>query len=99
MQAQGRKAPPPILCLLTSGAQWSGRIQTPSTAAAWGLARATRAEAELPVLCVDGSSVGHGASIVEPEIVVSPTARLRRGSSRRLVSRAARPLLVRSGRI
>ena len=42
-------------------------------AGAWGLARAVRAEAQLPLRCLDGSvraALGRGSSLTEPEAVL-----------------------------
>ena len=73
-QATGR-GPAPSTWLLTAGAQRGASVRTPAHAGCWGLARSARAEAQLPLRCIDGS-VADPCTLpaVEPELVLRPRA-------------------------
>ena len=63
-------SPAPSLLLLTAGTEGALR---PAQLGLWGLARSTRAEASLPVLCLDStapSMLSAAPSVSEPEVVV-----------------------------
>jgi hypothetical protein len=77
IQMQTSKTLEPNVWLLTTGAQ------VPSDHAAhagsWGLSRASRAEASLPVMCADVPEhldFAHGLFLVEPETVLVPNEHL-----------------------
>ena len=73
VQAQAATAPAPAVVLLTLGAQPARGVPSAAHAGTWGLARAARAEAQLPLRCLDGSvraALGRGASLTEPEAVL-----------------------------
>ena len=71
VQTQASRAPAPNVWLLTTGAQ-VGFVGA-GHAGSWGLSRSARAEASLPVICIDGpvhKIVLQGSSCVESETVL-----------------------------
>ena len=79
VQSQADATPPPAVWLLTTGTQQAARTHGVSHAGAWGLARSARAEARLPVRCVDGGLAAAcecGDALLEPELVVRSAHRL-----------------------
>ena len=72
MQAQAIQRPAPTAWLLSEGAQVAP-VDGSAHSGSWGLSRAARAEALLPVICIDGPThlaYARGVSLVEPEIVL-----------------------------
>ena len=79
VQSQADATQPPAVWLLTTGTQQAARTHGASHAGAWGLARSARAEARLPVRCVDGGLAAAcecGDALLEPELVVRSAHRL-----------------------
>ena len=74
VQSRAAAAAAPAVWLLTEGAQLAQGLARPSHAGAWGLARSARAEAPLPLRCIDGSLAMacelDAAQRAEPQVVV-----------------------------
>ena len=73
VQAQAASAAAPLVSLITAGMQLPREVRGAAQGSMWGLARAARAEAQLPVLCLNDASqptLERTPSIAEPEQVL-----------------------------
>jgi hypothetical protein len=70
VQAQATSAAAPLVSLITAGLQLPREVRGAAQGSMWGLARSARAEAQLPVLCLNDASqptLERTPSIAEPE--------------------------------
>ena len=71
VQTQAAATAVPSVWLLTQGSQ---TLRRPAHAGSWGLARSARAEAMLPLQCIDDGPVSASLKRAEPEIVLRSDA-------------------------
>ena len=73
VQAQAASTSAPVVALITAGVELPCEVRGAAQGSMWGLARAARAEAQLPVQCLNDASKPmreRATSISEPEQVL-----------------------------